>query len=122
MGSVGAVQVQTREARSGTRVACNIPVVLTSSNSIRWSSEPGVVILANPQGCGIKCSRPVETGTVLLLNGLPTAKMVSARVVNCISVAEKLWILGLALEHPGNVWGIESPPEDWASDSNESKP
>jgi hypothetical protein len=24
---------------------------------------------------------------------------------------EKLWLLGLALDH---VWGIQSPPEDWA--------
>ena len=26
---------------------------------------------------------------------------------------EKLWLLGLALDEPGNVWGIQSPPEDW---------
>jgi hypothetical protein len=36
--------------------------------------------------------------------------------VNCISLGqyEKLWLLGLALDEPGNVWGIQSPPEDWA--------
>jgi hypothetical protein len=26
---------------------------------------------------------------------------------------EKLWLLGLALDEPGNVWGIQSPPPDW---------
>jgi hypothetical protein len=26
---------------------------------------------------------------------------------------EKLWLLALALDEPGNVWGIQSPPEDW---------
>jgi hypothetical protein len=37
-------------------------------------------------------------------------------VVNCISIGqyEKLWLLALALDEPGNVWGIQSPPEDWA--------
>jgi hypothetical protein len=40
---------------------------------------------------------------------------VPARVVNCISLGEfeKIWLLGLALEEFGNVWGIESVPEDW---------
>lgn len=26
---------------------------------------------------------------------------------------EKLWLLGVALDEPANVWGIQSPPEDW---------
>jgi len=38
--------------------------------------------------------------------------MVTARVVNCIPI-EKFWLLGLALDEPGNIWGIHSPPEDW---------
>jgi hypothetical protein len=35
--------------------------------------------------------------------------------VNCILIGdyEKFWLLGLALDEPGNVWGIQSPPEDW---------
>jgi hypothetical protein len=35
--------------------------------------------------------------------------------VNCISLGEyeKFWLLGLTLDEPGNVWGIEKPPEDW---------
>jgi hypothetical protein len=49
------------------------------------------------------------------LEGLPTATNVTGRVVNCISLAEheKLWLLGLALEEPGNVWGIDTVPKDW---------
>jgi hypothetical protein len=39
--------------------------------------------------------------------------------VNCISPGEyeKFWILGLALDEPGNVWGIKQPPEDWNEDT-----
>jgi len=35
--------------------------------------------------------------------------------VNCFWPGEfaKFWVLGLALDEPGNVWGIETPPEDW---------
>jgi hypothetical protein len=49
------------------------------------------------------------------LEGLPEKRSVTARVVNCISLGdyEKFWFLGLALDEPGNVWGIETPPEDW---------
>ncbi|HEX3742204.1 MAG TPA: hypothetical protein VHV29_21075 [Terriglobales bacterium] len=42
-------------------------------------------------------------------------RSVIARVVNCISLGEyeKFWLLGLVLDEPGNVWGIDNPPEDW---------
>jgi len=49
------------------------------------------------------------------LEGLPEKRSVTAQVVNCISLGEyeKFWFLGLALDEPGNVWGIATPPEDW---------
>jgi hypothetical protein len=57
----------------------------------------------------------VGIGIAVQLEGLPTATTVSGRVVNCISLGEheKLWLLGLALDEPGNVWGIETVPADW---------
>ena len=77
--------------------------------------EPCLVVLANLQGCGLRFGRPVEIGTSVRLEGLPAKRSVTARVVNCISLGEyeKFWFLGLALDEPGNVWGIEKPPEDW---------
>ena len=66
----------------------------------------------NPQGCAARFCRPLEIGTALHLEGLPAKTKVSARVVNCIAI-EKFWLLGLALDEPGNVWGIKAPPEDW---------
>lgn len=49
------------------------------------------------------------------LGGLPAMTTVTARVVNCISLGEheKLWLLGLTLDKPSNVWGIETPPDNW---------
>jgi hypothetical protein len=49
------------------------------------------------------------------LEGLPARRAATARLVNCIPIGEhqKFWLLGLALDEPGNVWGIEMPPEDW---------
>ena len=69
----------------------------------------------NPQGCAARFGRQLEVGSVVRLDGLPAQYSVTARVVNCIrpGIYEKFWILGLLLDAPGNVWGIESPPADW---------
>lgn len=100
--------------RSGTRVPCNIPVTVRRLDPDDRMRARCVIILANPQGCATKCSRPIPVGTTVQIDGLPTEALVSARVVNCIDLhSETVWLLGLALEEPGNVWGIPSPPRDW---------
>jgi hypothetical protein len=45
------------------------------------------------------------------LEGLPARANVTARVVNSISLGEyeKVSLLGLALDEPGNVWGNQNP-------------
>lgn len=106
---------KNRGTRWGTRIPCEIPITLTSLDPAQPFSDQCVVILVNPQGCAARFGRPLAIGTILCLGGLPASASVTARVVNCISMGqyEKLWVLGLALEEPGNVWGIQSPPEDW---------
>ena len=105
-----------RAARRGTRISCEIPITLTSLDPVHRFSEPCQIILVNPQGCAARFSRAVEIGAAVQLEGLPAVTNIAARVVNCISLGEytKLWLLGLALDEPGNVWGIQAPPEDWA--------
>jgi putative flippase GtrA len=106
---------ENMQTRSGTRVPCEIPVALTGVDSTRSFSESCVVILVNPQGCAVRFHRPLEVGSAVRLEGLPSGNQATARVVNCISIGgyEKLWLLGLALDKPGNVWGIQNPPQDW---------
>jgi hypothetical protein len=102
--------------RRGTRIPCEIPITLTSAGPAYSFPEPCLIILVNPQGCAARFGRPLEIGATVRLEGLPASTGVTARVVNCISMGEyeKLWLLGLALDQPGNVWGIPSPPEDWS--------
>jgi len=104
------------QTRRGTRIPCAIPITLTSPDLIHPFSEPCLAILVNPQGCAVRSRRPLEIGAALRLEGLPARTNVTARVVNSILIGEyeKLWLLGLALDEPGNVWGIKTPPEDWA--------
>jgi hypothetical protein len=100
--------------RRGTRIPCEIPSTLVSPDPPL--SDTCLVILVNPQGCAVRFGQPLAVGTTVRLERLPAGGSVTARVVNCISMGryEKLWLLGLALDQPGNVWGIQSPPEDWA--------
>ena len=108
---------QERQARRGTRIPCEIPIRLTNLDVDCPFFEPCLVILINPQGCAARSSRPVGIGTAVRFEGLPSRISVTARVVNCISLGryERSWLLGLALTEPGNVWGVEAPPEDWVS-------
>ena len=103
--------------RGGTRVPCDIPVTLTSVDPRDPFSQSCHVILANLRGCAARSPRPVESGTLVHLEGLPAGLRIEARVVHCISLGEfeKIWLLGLALvDKSGNVWGLEPVPEDWA--------
>lgn len=101
--------------RGGTRIPCDIPIVLISQDPGDPFSQPCNVILANLRGCAARSPRPVPTGTIVHLDGLPARPQVPARVINCISLGqyEKLWLLGLALQEFGNVWGLETVPDDW---------
>jgi hypothetical protein len=96
-------------------VPCEIPITLTSVDPREPFSHSCHIILANLRGCAARSTRPVAAGTVVHLDGLPIGTQVPARVVNCISLGEfeKIWLLGLALNEFGNVWGIETVPEDW---------
>jgi CheY-like chemotaxis protein len=106
-------------ARQGTRIKCELSATLISLDPVHPFSGPCSVILANPNGCAVRCNHSLEVGTAVRLEGLPTENMITARVVNCISLGpfEKVRILGLVLDRPGNVWGIKNPPKDWSPKS-----
>ena len=103
------------EIRSGTRIPCEIPATLVSLDPIHPFSEPCQIVLVNMCGCAARSCRSVDIGMAVGLGGLPAMTTVTARVVNCISLGEheKLWLLGLTLDKPSNVWGIETPPDNW---------
>ena len=112
---VGPVASRVSDIRRGTRITCEIRVTLTSLDSRHPFSEQVLIILVNPHGCAARCGRPLELGTAVKLESLPEGANITARVVNCIGIGnyDRFWLLGLSLDEPGNVWGIESPPADW---------
>jgi hypothetical protein len=110
---------RTEGRGGGTRVPCEIPVTLSSLHPVQSFSEPCQVVLVNLRGRTASVRRPIRVGLAVRLQGLPAGANVTTRVVNCISLGEheRRWLLALALDEPGNVWGIPMPPEDWVEGS-----
>jgi hypothetical protein len=104
-----------------TRVRVEIPVRVATLAPGPVFAEQSHTLVVNPQGCGVKLSRALDPGTRLLLDGLPGGVQVNARVANCLPLGTdgKFFLLGLALESPGNVWGIQNPPADWSAEGAE---
>jgi hypothetical protein len=107
-----------------TRVRVEIPLRLATLAPAPVFAEQSHTLVVNPQGCGVKLSRALEPGTRVLLDGLPGGVQVNARVANCLPLGNdgKAFLLGLALETPGNVWGIQKPPADWEADEPPAAP
>jgi len=71
-------------------------------------------VVVNAQGCGVRTRRNLEVGLDVLVE-LPTGAAVTARVANSVPLGKdgKFWLVGIALDEPGNIWGLRPAPEDW---------
>jgi hypothetical protein len=101
---------------SGTQIHWEIPVIVCGADQMQPFSEPCQTSVVSPHGCALLLSRPISVGSQVQLEGLRSvSRRITARVALCISLGkqENSWLLGLALDEPGNVWGVEPVPEDW---------
>jgi hypothetical protein len=101
--------------RRSTRVRVEVPVRITTIPPAEAFTQDTRTLVVNPQGCGVVVSHALELQSWVRLDGLPGDASVRARVVNCLPLGTdaKSFLAGLALETPGNVWGLQSPPQDW---------
>src|SRR5713226_6645601 len=93
-------------ARRSTRIQAQIPLRLTSLDPAIQMSEHCHTLVLNTQGCGVR------------LDELPGGQSVTARVANCVPLGPggKSWVVGVALDQTGNIWGIHPAPVDWGSE------
>jgi len=119
LGTMTPASAQSESPRRMTRVRVEIPLRLATLAPAPLFAEESHTLVVNPQGCGVKLSRALDPGTRVLLDGLPGSAQATARVANCLPLGTdgKSFLLGLALETTGNVWGIKNPPADWGSDA-----
>jgi hypothetical protein len=104
-------------ARRGSRIRAQIPVCVTGLDPV--FSEHCHTLIVNPLGCGVRLSRPLDPGASLRLEELPGGVSVAAKVANCtpLGTEGKYWLIGIALDEPGNVWCIHPAPADWGNNS-----
>jgi hypothetical protein len=115
--STGVKSVEA--ARRSTRIRAQIPFRLTSLDPAIPFSEHCHTLVVNTEGCGVRVSRPLEPGVSVLLDELPGAASAPARVANCVPLGTggNFWLVGIALEQPGNIWCIQPAPPDWGIES-----
>ena len=108
----------TDTGRRSTRIRAQIPIRVTSLDPATPFSEAGHTLVLNTQGCGVRLSRALEPGLAVSLDEIP-AGSVAARIANCVPLgsAGQWWMVGIALDEPGNVWGIHPTPADWGTDA-----
>jgi hypothetical protein len=105
--------------RRSTRIRAQILVRVTSLDPATPFSESGHTLVVNTQGCGVRLSRALEPGLAVSLDDLPAGQGVTARIANCVPLGSggQWWMVGIALDEPGNVWGIHPTPADWGTDA-----
>lgn len=112
MGTCASNQPQRR---LGTRVRAQIPLRVRLVDGENIFSEDCHTLMVNPQGCGIRCSRPLAPGLQVQIDELPGRVSTVARVACArpLSDNSKYWIVGISLESPGNWWYLAPTPSDW---------
>jgi hypothetical protein len=99
--------------RHSTRIRAQLPLRVTSLDPAVQFSEQCQTLVVNTQGCGVRLSRPLSPGLAVRLEELAGGQSATALVANCVRLGAKFWMVGLALDEPGNIWGIRPAPADW---------
>jgi len=104
-------------SRRSTRLRAQIPVRVSSLDAAPHFSEHCHTLVVNLQGCGVRLRRTLDPGYRVALDELPGGIGTTATVVSCVPVGpdKKFFLVGLALDEPGNVWSIHPAPADWDS-------
>jgi len=107
--------------RRSTRLPLEIPLRVTSLSAKAKFSEDCTTVVVNAHGCGITAPRPLDPQTRVTLEIPTTGQKTTACVVEVVQLDQdqKTWLLGLALDKPGNFWGIPYAPADWQAESPE---
>jgi hypothetical protein len=109
-----------QSTRRSTRVRLEINVLLTALNSA--AQEHCQTVVVNPQGCGLRTGTPLQPGSPVCISELPGGHSVTGSVANCVPVGTDgaFWLVGVAFDEPADVWGIPTPPADWAPHSEKA--
>ena len=109
--------------RQSTRLRLEMPLIVKRLGSEVELIGNCTTVVVNAHGCGITAPRALDRGTRISLEISGTRKKTTACVVDVVPLDQhgKSWLLGLALDKPGNFWGIEHAPSDWQIENASNK-
>jgi len=112
---VSAADTSHEAERRSTRIRAQIPVRVTSLDPAFKFSERCHTLIVNTQGCGLRVSTELPAGTQVLLDELPSGLKATGIVANAVPLGSegKYWLVGVALDRVGNIWGLHPAPADW---------
>lgn len=116
---LGAANISDK--RRGSRLMMEIPVTVMGMNTLGEPfKENTLTTSVSCFGCKLRTKRYAEKNSIVTLEirrpDLPTeSRIVHGRVVWVQRPRHhrETFQIGVELEEPGNVWGIENPPPDW---------
>src|ERR1700704_1680763 len=108
-------------ARRSTRISKAVPISVCGHNRLGNSFlESTSAVSVNCHGCLYPSRYEYQAGSWVTLempaeksNGKPRAVRAQVRFMRLPKSPHELYLVGVELETPANVWGIQAPPEDW---------
>jgi hypothetical protein len=102
-------------ARRSTRLALQIPVIVTSRDPVLAFRKECKTAVVNAHGSGIIVPHLLNYQTPVTVELVSNGAKKNGRVVLAIPLLENFsWLLGVEFDSPGNFWEIENPPADWS--------
>jgi TIR domain len=117
------------ERRRGTRVVRVIPVTVESIDALGQPfKEDTLTVAINPRGCTYQSKHYVPKRSIVTLEiTQPESGSPARRIRGRVTSIERprsirdLFKIGLEFERPENIWGIEFPPDDRPTPSDDGK-
>ncbi len=117
--SKGALSQQARaNRRRSTRLDYETPIVLSGRDARGQPfREETVTLIVNFHGAKVRTTRQVLVGMLVTVESVKTGQSGKAVCVNVYEAPSGQTWHGIALQlvQPGNIWGVEDPPADWAT-------
>ena len=108
--------VRVGESRRSIRVPLEVVI------AVKGLSEPlicdGETIVVNLHGALISSTVPLSLELKIEIVVIITDKRANAKVVYVDP--DRPLIYGIALDEPGNIWGLSLPPDDWYEEDHRS--
>lgn len=106
--------MEKNDARRSTRLALQIPVVITSLDPACDFHKECKTAFVNAHGCGVIVPQLLNNRTPVTVELVSKGAKKNGRVVLGIPLLENCsWFLGVEFDSPANFWEVENPPEDW---------